>query len=302
MLHLYSPHLSWTLKPSPFCKPFLLQNPKVRSSTLLQDLHKGTVKNCTLLEYLVEWSRHSFQLCGKGMIRETSQHISQPPQSSCLSFSTGQFRVLSPCLGPSPGSTTTTRWITKLKNCIANIYHSKQNVHMVPQMGGFPKTFRCIAAALLHKSTAGNLIERTFLLTELFVHRHVFDSFRVERNAAVFKITSFAIACQLSCRLIVDAATPCGTGFCMVFLHWWFELFGMKILMIGTNGCHQHQGKEHHSHHDHWSNKEVAVGTKAVQNMAGHLALDQLKSCNVHNHHKHGSWNTQKSKEKCWYP
>ena len=32
--------------------------------------------------------------------------------------------------------------------------------------------------------------------------------------------------------------------------------------------------------------------------MAGHLALDQLKSCNVHNHHKHGSWNTQ-SKEKC---
>ena len=127
---------------------------------------------------------------------------------------------------------------------------------MVPQMGGFPKTFRCIAAALLHKSTAGNLIERTFLLTELFVHRHVFDSFCVERNAAVFKITSFAIACQLSCRLIIDAATPCGTGFFMVLLHGWFELFGMKILMIGTNGCHQHQGKEHHSHHDHWSNKK----------------------------------------------
>ena len=159
---------------------------------------------------------------------------------------------------------------------------------MVLEMGGFPKTFRCIAAALWHKSTVGDLSERTFLLTELFVHRHVFDSFRVERNAAVFKITSFAIACQLSCRLIVDAATPCGTGSFMVLLHW-FVLCGMKMLMIGTNCCYQYQGKEHHSHHDHWSNK-VAVGTTKCRIWQGTWHLINWKD---------GCVSTQRSKETC---
>ena len=154
--------------------------------------------------------------------------------------------------------------------------------------GGFPKTFRCIALALWHKSTVGNLSERSFLLTELFVHRHVFDSFRVERNAAVFKITSFAIACQLSCRLIVDAATPCGTGSFMVLLHW-FVLCGMKMLMIGTNCSHQHQGKEHHSHHDHWSNK-VAVGTTKCRIWQGTWHLINSKD---------GCVSMQRSKETC---
>ena len=207
---------------------------------------------------------------------KTSQHFQ--PRSFFSSF-WGQRTMLF-LLGHLPG-TPTTSWMEKDTELPADAYHSKQNMKMVLEMGGFPKTFRCIAAALLHKSTAGNLSERSFLLTELFVHRHVFDSFCVERKAAVFKITSFAIACQLFCRLIVDAATPCGTGSFMVFLHW-FELFGMKILTIVANSCHQHQGKEHHSHHDHCSNKEVPVGTKEMQNMAGHLALDQFGSCNFH--------------------
>ena len=136
---------------------------------------------------------------------------------------------------------------------------------MVPEMGGFLKTFRCIVAALLSESTVGNLS----LLTELIVHRHVHDIFCFERSAAVFKIAAFAIACHLVCRVMVDAATPCATGSFMVFLHW-FELFGMKILTIVAKCCHQHERKEHHSHHDHWSNNEVAVGTTEVQNMAGH--------------------------------
>ena len=136
---------------------------------------------------------------------------------------------------------------------------------MVPEMGGFLKTFRCIVAALLSESTVGNLS----LLTELILHRHVYDIFCFERSAAVFKIAAFAIACHLVCRVMVDAATPCATGSFMVFLHW-FELFGMKILTIVAKCCHQHERKEHHSHHDHWSNNEVAVGTTEVQNMAGH--------------------------------
>ena len=191
---------------------------------------------------------HSFQLCGKQMIQDFPAHLPTPTSSFFVSFSTGQLRVLFiHVLGHLQETQPLQDEQKKLKNCIANIYHSKQNVHMVPEMGGFPKTFRRIVAALLYKSTCGSL---SILLTELFVHRHVFDSVCVERNAAVFKITSFAIACVLSCRLIVDAATPCGTGSFMVLLHC-FELFGMKIFMTGTNCCHQHQRKEHHSHHDH---------------------------------------------------
>ena len=45
-------------------------------------------------------------------------------------------------------------------------------MNMVPEIGGFPKTIHCIAAALLYKSTVWNLSIRSFLLTELFVHRH----------------------------------------------------------------------------------------------------------------------------------
>ena len=150
---------------------------------------------------------------------------------------------------------------------------------MVPEMGGFLKTFRCIVAALLSESTVGNLS----LLTELIVHRHVYDIFCFERNAAVFKIAAFAIACHLVCRVMVDAATPCATGSFMVLLHW-FELFGMKILTIVAKCCHQHERKEHHSHHDHWSNNEVAVGTTEVQNLAGHAGHLIKVLAEVNNH------------------
>ena len=241
------------------------------------------------------------------MIQDFPTHLPTPTSSFFVSFSTGQLRVLFiHVLGHLQETQPLQDEQKKPKNCIANIYHSKQNVHMVPEMGGFPKTFRGTVAALFYKSrsyTFGSVIKSTFLLTELFVHRHVFDSFCVERNAAVFKITSFAIACVLSCRLIVDAATPCGTGSFMVLLHC-FELFGMKIFMTGTNCCHQHQRKEHHSHHDHW----VAVGTTEVQNMAGHARhlITSNSAMFIHQNHNHDSSHihadTQRSNKKYCCP